>query len=95
MHKRKRETSSPRIPSKYYCTEIQKKLGFPFSFHSLRHTHATMLLENGAKMKEVRHRLGHAKITTTMDTYSHVTRKMQNQTVNIFEKMLKQSKENG
>lgn len=92
-----KENRKPVLPNsvKYYCAEIQKKLGFPFSFHSLRHTHATMLLENGAKMKEVQHRLGHAKITTTMDTYSHVTRKMQNQTVNIFEKMLKQSKDEG
>ncbi|MCT2882626.1 tyrosine-type recombinase/integrase [Lentilactobacillus buchneri] len=84
------ENGKPVLPNsiKYYCSEIQKKLGFPFSFHSLRHTHATLLLENGATMKEVQHRLGHAKITTTMDTYAHVTKKMQTDTIDIFEKMM-------
>lgn len=91
-----KENGKPVLPNsiKYYCEQIQKKLGFPFSFHSLRHTHATMLLENGANMKEIQARLGHAKITTTMDTYSHVTRKMQNQTADIFEQLM-QRHQNG
>lgn len=92
-----KENGKPVLPNsiKYYCSQIQKKLGFPFSFHSLRHTHATMLLENGAKMKDIQARLGHAKITTTMDTYSHVTRKMQNETADIFEKMMRRNQNNG
>ena len=56
-----------------------------FSMHSLRHTHATLLLENGANIKDIQQRLGHSKLATTMDTYSHVTDKMNNDTVNIFE----------
>ena len=55
--------------------------------HSLRHTHATLLLENGANIKDIQKRLGHSKLATTMDTYSHVTDKMKNNTVNIFEKI--------
>lgn len=36
------------------------------SFHSLRHTHATVLLENTADVKYVSTRLGHASIKITI-----------------------------
>jgi integrase len=41
----------------------------------LRHTHATPLLELGENPKVVQERLGHSTITTTMNFYSHVTRR--------------------
>jgi len=69
-----------------YCSRvINFELGIQFNFHSLRHTHATILIENGANMKDVQTRLGHAQLSTTMDTYVSVTEKMSTQTVNIFE----------
>ena len=40
--------------------------------HSLRHTHASLLLAQGAPMKLVSERLGHAKIAMTMDNYAHL-----------------------
>lgn len=42
--------------------------------HGLRHTHASMLFASGARMKDVQMSLGHARITTTMDIYTHVTK---------------------
>lgn len=74
---------------KYLSRVVNYELGINFSMHSLRHTHATLLLENGANIKDIQKRLGHSKIATTMDTYSHVTEKMKNDTVNIFEKISK------
>lgn len=53
------------------------------------HTHATLLLENGANIKDIQKRLGHSKLATTMHTYSHVTDKMKNNTVNIFDNIAK------
>ncbi|WP_282801177.1 tyrosine-type recombinase/integrase [Secundilactobacillus kimchicus] len=84
------ENGQPVTPNniKNDVERIQKHVDFPFNFHSLRHTHATMLLENGANIKEIQARLGHSRIATTMDTYSHVTRKMKKETVDIFEKMM-------
>jgi integrase len=38
-----------------------------------RHTHATLMLKQGIHPKIVQERLGHATISTTLDTYSHVT----------------------
>ena len=43
-----------------------------------------MLLENGAAMKDVQHRLGHKNIQVTLQIYTHLTQKMQNQTVEIL-----------
>ncbi|UZQ49797.1 tyrosine-type recombinase/integrase [Clostridium kluyveri] len=73
---------------KYLSRVVNYELDIDFHFHSLRHTHATMLLESGAEPKDIQARLGHNKISTTMDTYTHVTKKMKNTTVNILEGIL-------
>ncbi|MEM7678204.1 MAG: site-specific integrase [Myxococcota bacterium] len=43
------------------------------TLHEIRHTHATLLLEAGTSMKVIQHRLGHADIATTIETYAHLT----------------------
>jgi integrase len=44
----------------------------PIRFHDLRHTCATILLSRGVHVKLVQELLGHATISITLDTYSHV-----------------------
>jgi integrase len=44
----------------------------PIRFHDLRHTCATILLSRGVHAKLVQELLGHATISITLDTYSHV-----------------------
>jgi integrase len=44
-------------------------------FHDLRHTHATLLLEDGFDAKFVSERLGHDSVQTTLELYAHVTSK--------------------
>lgn len=46
-------------------------------FHDLRHTFATLMFFNGEHPKIVQEILGHAQITLTLDTYSHVLPSMQ------------------
>ena len=48
-------------------------------FHDLRHTFATLALQNGVDVKTVSSMLGHYDAGFTLRTYTHATRQMQNQ----------------
>lgn len=53
--------------------DITRKAGLQdVRLHDLRHTHATLMLQQGVHPKIVQERLGHATIAVTLDTYSHV-----------------------
>lgn len=65
---------------------INRELGIKFDYHTLRHTHATRLLEAGAPIKAVSSRLGHSTVGITLNTYVHDTDAMAKETVDIFEK---------
>lgn len=71
---------------KYVGRVARNKLLLPFSYHSLRHTHATVLIGNGVEAKAVQQRLGHRSIITTLQVYVHTTEKMKDKAVNVFEK---------
>ena len=52
---------------------LLSKAGLPdIRFHDLRHTCATLLLGKAVHPKIVQELLGHATISITLDTYSHV-----------------------
>lgn len=55
--------------------KVVKTLKFnkPFTFHSIRHTHATELIENKIPITVVSERLGHASIMITLEIYAHPT----------------------
>ena len=56
--------------------------------HSFRHTHATRLIEAGAKPVDVAARLGHADATITQNLYTHDTEEMKKETARIFERLV-------
>lgn len=65
---------SPSKPRKWLLS-IANKAGLePIPVHKLRHTHATLLHEAGASMEEIQKRLGHYDISTTQNTYTHLTK---------------------
>lgn len=57
-------------------------------FHDLRHTCATLLLASGENPKVVSEMLGHASVSFTMDTYSHVMPSMKRQTADKMNELL-------
>jgi integrase len=69
---------------------LWKRAGLPerTRFHDLRHTCATLLLTQGVHPKFVQELLGHATISITLDTYSHVLPGMGDQTAVAMENAL-------
>lgn len=61
--------------------------------HGFRHTHCSLLFESGASLKEVQVRLGHTDIKTTMDIYTHVTKKQTEETANRFADFMSSTEE--
>ena len=75
-----REDGHPIHPKtlSYYFGQWIKHLGLPrIRLHDLRHTHATLALKAGVHPRVVQERLGHANVSITLDTYSHVDIQMQ------------------
>lgn len=56
--------------------------------HGFRHTHASLLFETGLSMEEVKERLGHSNITTTMNIYTHVTKSRKKRAAIMFAKYM-------
>jgi integrase len=56
-------------------------------FHDLRHTAATLLLLQGVHPKVVSERLGHADVTITLNTYSHVLPTMQKEAAEKLDRL--------
>ena len=56
--------------------------------HDLRHSCATLMIENNIPMKTVQERLGHADFSTTANIYAHVTAKMQKAAADTMDAIL-------
>lgn len=74
----------PRIMQ--HCGRIvHYQLNMPlWDFHSLRHSHTTNLLSNGADIKYVQKRLGHKNVETTLGIYQHLTEQMKEKNFKIL-----------
>lgn len=68
---------------------IAKDTGLKYiTVHGFRHTHASLLFEAGTPMQDVKQRLGHSSITTTMNIYTHVTKSEQKKTADNFARFM-------
>ena len=68
---------------------VLKRAGLPkVRFHDLRHTFATLALQNGVDVKTVSGMLGHYSAGFTLDTYAHVTTAAQRQAANTMGSIL-------
>jgi integrase len=60
------------LHSRYFLPAIQKAGLRRFRIHDLRHTFASLLLQDGASLPYVRDQLGHSSISITVDLYGHL-----------------------
>jgi integrase len=71
---------------------LLKEAGLPeIRFHDLRHTAATLMLQQGVHPKVVQERLGHSQISLTLDIYSHVLPTMQEEAARKLDSLLEAS----
>lgn len=70
---------------------LLRECGIPdsFTFHQLRHYHASVLLEAGVSVTVIAQRLGHSSCKTTLDIYSHVIEHPQDKAVTALEEYIK------
>jgi len=57
--------------------------------HMLRHTFASMLIDQGADPKYVSTQLGHHSVKFTLDVYTHLFKKNQNKQVDMLDNVIK------
>jgi integrase len=57
-------------------------------FHDLRHTFATLLIDQGESAKYIQTQLGHASIQVTMDRYGHLLPDVHQQAAQRFDENL-------
>ena len=68
---------------------VLSRAGLPkVRFHDLRHTFATLALQNGVDIKTVSGMLGHYSAGFTLDTYAHVTTIAQRQAADVMGNVL-------
>jgi len=78
----------PQTPSKWFAKWLAQ-MGLPkITFHQLRHSHAFILIANGVDIATVSRRLGHAKISITIDTYTHAIKSRDTAAANLLDDIL-------
>ena len=66
-----------------------RKAGFlGIRMHDARHTHATLMLEQGVNWKIISERLGHGSVAMTLDLYAHVSPGLQQAPAHGFDRVL-------
>ena len=74
-------------------SKILKKIQIKYnleqiSFHSLRHTSVSLLLNSNEDVASISARVGHSNVTTTLNTYSHLIEKSRRETAELMNNIL-------
>lgn len=85
--------TEPRTFRRTYQT-FMKKIGIePLKFHSLRHTFASINIENGSDIKTISEILGHSDIDVTLKVYTHTSQKAKRKAIEEFDNIFTKSKD--
>ncbi|WP_409347058.1 site-specific integrase [Paenibacillus sp. MBLB4367] len=81
---------SPFSVNNYWGRFIKRNNLKYIRFHDLRHTSATLLLNQGVHAKIISSRLGHADITTTLNIYAHALQEADQAAADQFDSLFSQ-----
>jgi integrase len=86
--------SEPWCPNTFglWFARLVKRFELPrVRLHDLRHSYASLMLENGVDLKTVSTALGHSTIRVTADTYAHVSPAMLQSAAARLDRALRQA----
>ena len=83
--------SALNMYNKKFLPTVKKAKLNKIRFHDLRHTYASLLIDQGENIKYVQNQMGHASIKVTLDTYGHLMKDVNKEAANklgnaIFQK---------
>jgi|BioPla2DNA2_1021312.scaffolds.fasta_scaffold04383_2 integrase len=84
----------PDTISKWFPKFIKRHSLPPLPFHGLRHTAATMLINQNLPVKSISGRMGHSNIGTTMNIYGHYLKSADQEAANRLEQVYQNMKGN-
>jgi integrase len=82
---------TPSNPSNMWkdYLKVLKRAGLPrIRFHDLRHTAASLMLNNGIPLIVVSNTLGHSKPSTTLDIYGHLYQETQADVAKVMDELV-------
>lgn len=89
----KKNFIEPRTYRKFYVKFMNQAGVEPIKFHALRHTFASINIENGVDVKTISDILGHSDISITLKTYTHTSEKAKQKAIEKFNSMFNNQKE--
>lgn len=73
---------------------LVRQAGFPgIRLHDARHTHATLMLEQGVNWKIISERLGHTSVAMTLDLYAHASPSLQQAAAQGFDRVFDKARD--
>jgi len=71
-----------------YWTRLMKRAGYAVTFHGGRHSHISLLLNDGYGIKDVQERAGHSTSKTTSDIYGHLSLSRRSEIADRFDEIM-------
>lgn len=82
-------------PSKWFNKFIKRNNLKPITFHGLRHTNTTILINEGINIVSISNSLGHATVSTTTNYYAHALESVERKMADTFDGILKNGTQSG
>ncbi|GLW72117.1 hypothetical protein Kpho02_44160 [Kitasatospora phosalacinea] len=84
LHPAQRPPIEPATLTRHFNALLRRARLRHIRFHDLRHSAATLLLEQGAELVVIKELLGHAHIDVTATVYAHVRLRLQRDAIDLL-----------